>query len=1166
MANTPTPVATPTTTQSSTPAASTLTTPGAGYAAPSGSATAKAVAAMSAQAQAQSTQASAPAPTPTLSNNPAVQGPTDPRFANPNTTQDTSSGLASGSSAGSQKWDSTQNKWVATGASNSYIANKPSTILNQSSTSAVNNIQNPTNTSGVVTTKGYGADTNTLGNTINSAMVPDVGSVYDSSTGLWVATNTPNGLALWKKDYGIPQTNASDTAATIIGDSTDTSSMSAAEQATLTGVQAELARIKSMIDDPTTDAEAQLLQSQKDMLQTFQTQDLATIHQQAQDLYDTRVADNAKIEGQMRVFAANAGLSTTTSSQMLALSSDTIAANNKALLQIRQAEQQSVEEANKNFINGDYQLSAEQLQLADTRRQNYLDLLSTQSNLISNAKQLAMQTTQFNESMLQSKEQDLGYYAKAGADWSAIPDSVKQGLAEYGMDETAGKMFYTGLRNDAVAKTADDYNTNTSNFYKAAAAIPEGSDATLYRPNADGTFSKIDVGGGGILYEGGQQYKLVYPDNDKTKTPIKINLGSYTPDQTVSTDPFTGNTTVTSVAPDGTATSTTVVATNGNPKTYTALAGAQNTATSTGNTANYDTASDLVNQYPNVPSTHTPGTPRQAGESLTEYTNNPGAITYAYANSPDKQTGIIAALKANGINVKAGPRDANGNVVAMFDSVTDGYKARAILMTTPTYSSLDLAHAMGTYSGTKDKNGENVNYANYVSGRTGIPVTGVTMGDLDAQQRMDLAQAQYEWESGHHVKGQMSQYADGPQVPTDNKAAWKINAPEGTDMKTGIKSGVVKSVTQTGEYADGGKMYSVSVLDTATNTVRTINGLKNTNLTVGMGWDDTSPEPVAGTSGAGGTTLAVTHPDGSAVMPNNTNGTPLSDAVASNPNAWGQFSVDPSTLSGSTDPTYKAAATAFTNTVTQLSKGNITIEQALQKIKSNPILAKITPGTYMDYLKGEAETGATAKNKANLSNQRVQASLNNMNNRSINQVLAQNMYSKDATITAYLTAAPIIDRLNAASKQTGPVSDQDVLDAITAVDTMGGRPTEQQIKTITEGMSWMDTLKVLQQKGGSGGVISPAVKKQMIDLATSVFNNYKTGYQQRIAYYNNLLKNKGYGDNVLGDVTTAANALSAINDPNNPSNPNSTVDLTSSIPVGGTYTDPDTGVTYTLSN
>lgn len=90
---------------------------------------------------------------------------------------------------------------------------------------------------------------------------------------------------------------------------------------------------------------------------------------------------------------------------------------------------------------------------------------------------------------------------------------------------------------------------------------------------------------------------------------------------------------------------------------------------------------------------------------------------------------------------------------------------------------------------------------------------------------------------------------------------------------------------------------------------------------------------------------------------------------------------------------------------------------------------------------------------------------------------------------------PYLQRIDAAIQHPGSVSDQDLLDSITKLNTAGNAISDAQVKVVTDGKSLSDWASVLGNKVANGGVLSQNQRKQIQTLANSTYANYKTGYQ-----------------------------------------------------------------------
>lgn len=90
---------------------------------------------------------------------------------------------------------------------------------------------------------------------------------------------------------------------------------------------------------------------------------------------------------------------------------------------------------------------------------------------------------------------------------------------------------------------------------------------------------------------------------------------------------------------------------------------------------------------------------------------------------------------------------------------------------------------------------------------------------------------------------------------------------------------------------------------------------------------------------------------------------------------------------------------------------------------------------------------------------------------------------------------PYLQRIDAAMKTPGSVSDQDLLDSLTKLNTSGNAITDAQVKIITGGRSFSDFASVMANKFQTGGVLSQDQRQQIQTIAQAIFSNYSKGYQ-----------------------------------------------------------------------
>lgn len=90
---------------------------------------------------------------------------------------------------------------------------------------------------------------------------------------------------------------------------------------------------------------------------------------------------------------------------------------------------------------------------------------------------------------------------------------------------------------------------------------------------------------------------------------------------------------------------------------------------------------------------------------------------------------------------------------------------------------------------------------------------------------------------------------------------------------------------------------------------------------------------------------------------------------------------------------------------------------------------------------------------------------------------------------------PYLERIDAAMQTPGSVSDQDLLDSLVKLNTAGNAITEAQVKLITDGKSFSDSMGVAANKLKNGGVLSDNQRQQIQKIAKAIYANYAKGYQ-----------------------------------------------------------------------
>jgi hypothetical protein len=104
---------------------------------------------------------------------------------------------------------------------------------------------------------------------------------------------------------------------------------------------------------------------------------------------------------------------------------------------------------------------------------------------------------------------------------------------------------------------------------------------------------------------------------------------------------------------------------------------------------------------------------------------------------------------------------------------------------------------------------------------------------------------------------------------------------------------------------------------------------------------------------------------------------------------------------------------------------------------------------------------------------------------------------------------PYLQRIEAAMKTPGSVSDQDLLDSLTKLNTAGNAVTDAQVRLITDGKSYGDWAGTLANKFKNGGVLSDNQRQQIKEIANNIYENYRKGYEPVYEQATSQLKGAG---------------------------------------------------------
>ncbi len=124
-------------------------------------------------------------------------------------------------------------------------------------------------------------------------------------------------------------------------------------------------------------------------------------------------------------------------------------------------------------------------------------------------------------------------------------------------------------------------------------------------------------------------------------------------------------------------------------------------------------------------------------------------------------------------------------------------------------------------------------------------------------------------------------------------------------------------------------------------------------------------------------------------------------------------------------------------------------------------------------------------------------------------------------------AAPFLSRIEAVQNAPGSVSDQELLDSVTKLNTGGNQVTEAQVNLVLKGRSLADQANVwANYMAANGGVLSDDQRKQLVAVAHAVYRGYQKMYQPIRDAAVKSLKSRGIPEDYWGAIPDL-NALSA---------------------------------------
>jgi hypothetical protein len=228
--------------------------------------------------------------------------------------------------------------------------------------------------------------------------------------------------------------------------------------------------------------------------------------------------------------------------------------------------------------------------------------------------------------------------------------------------------------------------------------------------------------------------------------------------------------------------------------------------------------------------------------------------------------------------------------------------------------------------------------------------------------------------------------------------------------------------------------------------------------------------------------------------------------------AWGATDSGVKATDGGTFAAFPDQQTAMSAYKTQFSQpgyANLTLDQALQQWsgKASSSGSNSTVQSYADQvLNGNVNLSSVPNTGTDRGlRDAVTNYLNTVDPNSVSPLAARRLtMSSNAIVSNYIktsayqmvnNALPYLSRIDAAAKDPGSVSDQELLDSLTKIDTGGGVISDAQVKIITDGQSFSDMLGVLGNKLQNGGVLSDSQRSQMVQLAHLVYQGYQKIYQ-----------------------------------------------------------------------
>ncbi|MFA6018513.1 MAG: hypothetical protein WC776_05040 [Patescibacteria group bacterium] len=854
---------------------------------------------------------------------------------------------------------------------------------------------------------------------------------------------------------------------------------------------------KGLGDDPL----AMMMNQQRQHIATQMQSAIRDIQQQADLDLTGQAAANKDLEGKARAAVNAAGQVGSMIGEGYIASQ--IQNNLNALQSIKVAASKAVNDARTAFEQRDDELAFKMVALADDRKKQAQDLIDKNVDLAMKMESVKQNRLAFGVEM-QSKYQQMqregradakeqmGEFAKVGAAWSAIPTGARQSAAVLYGSETAAQAVYEGSIKDQQAKTTENFNKNTVEFYKAASLIKDPN-AVLNRPNLDGTFSSIKRSEVQVtpdyvqheVTEGGKKFMAFIDPNDPTAAPLKIPLGDASPQLHYFQDDF-GN----QMAYDENTGSTKMVADfAGNPSGPGAVYSTQKYLNDSG--APYSqsgVAPPWTASYPDGAIHERNGKPAtECGEFINDETGTKfGNSLQDKMKLVDKSIGMTEGKKPPQI----------GDVIVTNETAKWGHVAAISNV-------VDLGNGKYEYQLTES------NYKKNKDGLGMVTSTRTIASDSPAIQG-------YVRPKTNMFEKDMESEAP---LPKDNSMAWHVKVPDAV-VKTGVQNGKVEKVDVVGKFKDGSDMMSVKFRDMDTGAIHIVNGLKSTDIREGSVWGASDINPPIGKSGPEGHTLELRNDNGTPMAPKGREAIPLAQRVIDG-ESWGSVGSIPSG---------KFFQTKYNDTIKALAGGQKSLDTALNDWRKDGHLGEVMPEAYINAFQDAAEQGVQKNETKQLQNENLRDTIKTKKIRGARSVVPASEVSSDPRVKFYRQAQAIMPKIRSAERMYeanggagNAATDLDLVDSY--VKMTGSQVTEAQLHGITENQAKADQIRALPNKWTVGGFLTPESRRQLIELAHKTEEEQKETFDQAMDEYQSRIDANGYDFQLRGKGISNLNSF-----------------------------------------